>query len=323
MKYSKRHFLLILLVWLLSMVSISCQQEDNNQEFEPESQIDINQENDSMTAIQIPDIEATTIQVPDTEATSIPKPALEIMYIKLKQYGSLLNVRDNKSTDSYILGKLDHSEKVEVIQVENEWAKIHYMDGIGYVYNEYLTKEQPPQIAKPQITEMQITEPQIVTPAQLSNSSDVFLEVFKEDRILKLWKEELLLGEYPIGLGFNPLGHKEKEGDGKTPEGRYYVCVKNSNSRFYLSLGVSYPGISDAENAIASDRITQSQYESIVSAINLGTSPPWNTPLGGEIMIHGNGSGSDWTAGCVAVENDVMNILWEKCEVGTRIDIYP
>ena len=313
MKYSKRHFLLILLVWLLSMVSISCQQEDNNQEFEPESQIDINQENDSLT----------TIQVPDTEATSIPKPSLEIMYINLNQYGSLLNVRDNKSTDSYILGKLDHSEKVEVIQVENEWAKIHYMDGIGYVYNEYLTKDQPPQIAKPQITEMQITEPQIVTPAQLSNSSDVFLEVFKEDRILKLWKEELLLGEYPIGLGFNPLGHKEKEGDGKTPEGRYYVCVKNSNSRFYLSLGVSYPGISDAENAIASDRITQSQYESIVSAINLGTSPPWNTPLGGEIMIHGNGSGSDWTAGCVAVENDVMNILWEKCEVGTRIDIYP
>lgn len=189
--------------------------------------------------------------------------------------------------------------------------------------NEIITKENVKQEKTPQIVEPLVVDTQTANPSDIINSDDIFIEVYKKERFLKLWDAELLIGEYPIGLGFNPIGHKEKEGDGKTPEGSYYVCVKNPNSRFYLSLGVSYPGISDAENALASDRITRAQYDNIISAINGGTTPPWYTPLGGEIMIHGNGSGSDWTAGCVAVDNDVMDILWELCDVGTIIIIYP
>lgn len=113
------------------------------------------------------------------------------------------------------------------------------------------------------------------------------------------------------------------EGDGKTPEGEYYVCVKNYNSSFYLSLGVSYPNKADAAAALEDGRINDSTYESIADAIDRGQRPDWNTPLGGAIMIHGHGGSRDWTAGCVAVDNEVMDILFDYCSVGTKITILP
>ena len=61
----------------------------------------------------------------------------------------------------------------------------------------------------------------------------------------------------------------------------------------------------------------------IVSAIEKGQCPDWNTALGGAIMIHGCGSSSDWTAGCVAVDNDVMDLLFDYCPIGTKITILP
>ena len=147
--------------------------------------------------------------------------------------------------------------------------------------------------------------------------------VKKGERTLELWQGETLIISVPIGLGFTPVGHKQVEGDGKTPEGEYYVCVRNSNSNFYLSLGVSYPNKVDAEAALADGRINKETYQKIVDAINNGKQPDWYTPLGGCIMIHGHGSGSDWTAGCIAVENEIMDILFEYCPLRTKITILP
>ncbi len=147
--------------------------------------------------------------------------------------------------------------------------------------------------------------------------------VRKSDRILELWDNDSLYGSYPIGLGWEPVGDKQKEGDGRTPEGTYYVCTRNNYSRFYLSLGVSYPNKEDADEAIEAGYIDQSTHQQIVDAINQNKQPPWNTALGGEIMIHGHGAQSDWTAGCVAVENNIMDILWDNCPLGTPIIIMP
>lgn len=72
-----------------------------------------------------------------------------------------------------------------------------------------------------------------------------------------------------------------------------------------------------------SELINQSTYDQIANAIDGNEQPPWNTALGGEIMIHGHGSDSDWTAGCVAVDNDIMDILWDSCPIGTPIIIEP
>lgn len=157
----------------------------------------------------------------------------------------------------------------------------------------------------------------------LINNNELFIQVYKSERTLKLRKGDKLIDEYPIGLGFDPIGHKKQEGDGKTPEGSYYVSVKNPNSRFYLSLGLSYPNIEDAKEGLDSDLITKDEYDQISEAINNKRTPPWYTPLGGEIMIHGHGSDSDWTAGCVAVDDKIMDILWERCELGTKVFIYP
>lgn len=239
----------------------------------------------------------------DTSETSFT-----IMFVKLQHYGSTLNVRDNPSMNGNIIGKMEHGDSVEVISMEDGWATINYNDGTAYVSCDYLVQEEPSTL-KP--------------PTNNISPDEVYINVYKEKRSLELWKGNELIGEYRIGLGFDTIGHKEREGDGKTPEGSYYVCVRNPNSRYYLSLGISYPGIPDAERGLASNLITQSEYDNIVDAIGAGGTPPWNTALGGEIMIHGSGSSSDWTAGCIALDNDDMDILWEYCSIGTKVNIYP
>lgn len=101
------------------------------------------------------------------------------------------------------------------------------------------------------------------------------------------------------------------------------IQYQNNYSRFYLSLGLSYPNTEDARDALESGLIDQGTYNRIEDAISRRVQPPWNTALGGEIMIHGHGSHSDWTAGCIAVDNDVMDVLWENCGLGTTVIIEP
>lgn len=161
-----------------------------------------------------------------------------------------------------------------------------------------------------------------------SSSSDTPISapkiiVKKSERILELWDGDSLYDSYPIGLGFSPEGDKSREGDGRTPIGTYYVCTRNSNSRFYLSLGISYPNKEDASTALNEGRIDESTYNQIADAIDSQAQPPWNTPLGGEIMIHGMGSSSDWTAGCIAVDNHIMDILWTHIKLKTPVEILP
>lgn len=130
----------------------------------------------------------------------------------------------------------------------------------------------------------------------------------------------------PIQLGFSPVGHKYAEGDGRTPEGRYYVCTKNANSKFFLSLGISYPNLSDAQIALEDQRITSQQFDAISTAQRQMRRPPWDTPLGGFVMIHGEhpeGRMGDWTAGCIALSNTSMEKLFSLAEIGDLVEILP
>ena len=113
-----------------------------------------------------------------------------------------------------------------------------------------------------------------------------------------------------------------QEGDEITPSGSFYVCTRNDKSKYYLALGLSYPNIEDAERGLSTGLITQEQYQAIVDANNAGVTPPWDTPLGGAIEIHGN-QGDRGTAGCIAMTNDVMDILWSYCAVGVPVTIGP
>jgi len=126
---------------------------------------------------------------------------------------------------------------------------------------------------------------------------------------------------YKIGLGLSPVEYKIRQGDRRTPEGDFYVFTKNDKSTFYLSLGLSYPNIEDAERGLRDNLITRRQHDAIVRAIKRKATPPQNTALGGDIYIHGNGASSDWTWGCVALENADMKELFDAVAVGTPVTI--
>lgn len=132
------------------------------------------------------------------------------------------------------------------------------------------------------------------------------VEIFKEARVMRLYHGNSVLKTYRVDLGFGPTGHKQFEGDGKTPEGRYTIDRRNPNSSFYLSLGISYPNEND-----------------IAYAKSLGKTP------GGDIFIHGQSNkirgkrGPDWTAGCIAVSNKEMRKIYAMVRDGTVIDIFP
>jgi murein L,D-transpeptidase YafK len=130
------------------------------------------------------------------------------------------------------------------------------------------------------------------------------VQVFKALGVMQLMHNDKLLQRYNFELGFAPRGHKQFEGDGKTPEGDYYVDRKNPDSRFYLSIGISYPNARDRAYARAH-----------------GQRP------GGDIFIHGTPGvylgEKDWTWGCIAVTNEEMEDVYSMVRQGTPISIYP
>lgn len=130
------------------------------------------------------------------------------------------------------------------------------------------------------------------------------IQVYKGQRVMYLLHNEKVLKTYRIGLGGNPVGHKQYEGDQKTPEGAYFITHRNPNSNYHLSLGISYPN--DADRAYA---------ESI------------GKPPGGDIFIHGAANGrvssNDWTVGCIAVTDREMERIYAMVKPGTPIFIFP
>ena len=153
--------------------------------------------------------------------------------------------------------------------------------------------------------------------------ADPHIVVKKSERRLLLFDGDKPLRTYRVGLGYTPTGDKLRQGDGRTPEGRFYICVKNAASKFYLSLGLSYPDKEHAARGLRDGLINRAQHDEIISALARNQRPPWDTRLGGEIFIHGNGSASDWTWGCVALDNQDMKELFEAMPKGAAVVIEP
>ena len=152
---------------------------------------------------------------------------------------------------------------------------------------------------------------------------DPRIVVIKSQRKLELYSAGSLVRTYKVGLGLNPVPDKQRSGDRATPEGKFYIFVKNPKSQFHLSLGVSYPNIEDAERGLRDGLVTRAQRDQIVRAIKQKQAPPQDTALGGLIYIHGNGANSDWTWGCVALENEDIEELYRVIPVGTPVTIKP
>jgi murein L,D-transpeptidase YafK len=145
--------------------------------------------------------------------------------------------------------------------------------------------------------------------AYSGQKADSVLVVKNESR-LYLLREGKELAVFDVAFGSNPEGHKQQQGDERTPEGHYILDYKNPNSKFYKSIHISYPNARDRDNAR-----------------KRGVDP------GGNIMIHGqlNGYGGfstfvqlfNWTDGCIALSNNDMDFVWEAVNPGTPIEIRP
>jgi hypothetical protein len=153
--------------------------------------------------------------------------------------------------------------------------------------------------------------------------ADVRLEVFKARRSLELRLGGAPFKCYRIGLGGSPTGDKQIEGDSRTPEGDFYVCQKLPQGSYGPSLGLSYPNLEDARRGRRDGLISGAEYRAIAGSISAGRKPPWDTPLGGEICIHGRGSSDDWTAGCIALDDADASELFALVPMGAAVAIRP
>lgn len=140
--------------------------------------------------------------------------------------------------------------------------------------------------------------------ANVKNNQVDLIVVWKSKRRMTLFYKKKPIKSYFIRLGFNPKGHKRKEGDGKTPEGTYWITHKNPNSAFHKSLGISYPNKDDK-----------------IYAKKKGYSP------GKDIFIHGGPKYFlkhfffDWTEGCIAVTDREIEEIYNLVQENTPIFI--
>ncbi|UOF13174.1 L,D-transpeptidase family protein [Lysobacter capsici] len=144
-----------------------------------------------------------------------------------------------------------------------------------------------------------LTPPAMAPAAQRADR----IVVDKAQRRMQLFHKNTVIRTYSILLGDAPSGHKRQQGDERTPEGDYRISGRNPNSRFHLSLRVSYPNEADRKQARAR-----------------GVDP------GGDIMIHGGtpaGYRRDWTDGCIALTNQQIEEVWSLVPTGTPIRINP
>ena len=145
------------------------------------------------------------------------------------------------------------------------------------------------------------------------------IRIVKSLRTLEAFENGRRVFAFRAGLGRCPEGPKEREGDGRTPEGVYRVCLKNPAGRFGPSLGLDYPSPADAVKGGADARLLSL----IEEAHRLGKRPPWGSFLGGEICVHGGGASSDWTAGCVALDDGDIALLYPAVPLHCPVEILP
>lgn len=150
--------------------------------------------------------------------------------------------------------------------------------------------------------------PALAAPGSLGKAD--WILVLKSERKLLLLRHGVVLRSYPIALGPHPRGPKHANGDGRTPEGLYYIDGRHAHSPYHLALHISYPDAADRAQSIAA-----------------------RVDPGGEIFIHGLPAWyrlndpdrfyKDWTEGCISVGNRAIEEIWAAVDDGTPIEIRP
>ena len=195
-----------------------------------------------------------------------------------------------------VVSSLRKGDRVHRLRQSTAWTRIRTIDGkVGYVRTEDL--------------------------------SDRWVFISKNRHMLYVYEGLDLLLKIPVDLAVNYIGDKIRRGshrnpeDWRTPEGVFYVSWKRNSSIFYKALVLSYPAPQHASRGLREGLISQPTFARIVKANQMLQSPPMNTILGGWIEIHGHGvdGRANWTRGCVALENDDIDLLWKYVSEGTPV----
>lgn len=170
----------------------------------------------------------------------------------------------------------------------------------------------------------------VVTSPQATEGDAVWLLVdTRADRLTVMGAQGPLEVFEPIALGARGAGFKQRRGDDLTPLGSFRVGWINPASRFSLFIGLDYPNLEYARIALRQGRIDEPTFARIERALEAGRTPPQDTPLGGQLGIHGIGGGDsrvhragfDWTQGCIALEDAQIHRLAEWVRPGTRVEV--
>jgi hypothetical protein len=162
-----------------------------------------------------------------------------------------------------------------------------------------------------------------------ASASGVWLRVDTQDATLTVMK-----GDKPqevfrdIAIGRYGKTYYKKQGDHKTPLGRFTIAWIPRKSQYHRFLGLNYPDLERADRALVDGEITEAQWQSIRRASKARLRPPQDTPLGGFIGIHGTGDGDlaihhdyNWTSGCIALTNEQIDRLVNWVQIGTPVEI--
>ena len=154
-------------------------------------------------------------------------------------------------------------------------------------------------------------------------TKDDYVVARKSKRNVALCKSGALVKNLRSGLGDAPVGDKVKQGDGRTPEGVFYVPRLIPDSAYHKAFLLSYPTPEDAQRGVASQLITAAQRTQIESAHAACVEPPQSTALGGDLELQGNGSSEDWTRGSIALDDAAVDLVWSAIGVGDTIVVLP
>ncbi len=225
--------------------------------------------------------------------------SLECFEKVLKNYPESAYRRDSAEMISHIDNVTVRDKKVIAQQTRIATLEQEVKDR----ENEIIALQNKIEVIEGELKRRHLSGPVFIGPA-----SRVLIE--KAERRLTLISKDKTSRSYRIALGGNPIGQKERKGDSKTPEGTYIIDSRNRDSRYHLSLHISYPNEKD-----------------IKRARELGVSP------GGDIMIHGLKNGSslvgdlhtevDWTRGCIAVTDEEIEEIARLVPIGTTVEIRP
>jgi len=138
------------------------------------------------------------------------------------------------------------------------------------------------------------------------------IRVYKASRTMELYKNGKVAYRFKVSLGKNPKGHKVKQGDFKTPIGRYTIVRKKCDAKYLRSINISYPDKEDIDRG-------RKNGVNVGGGITIHAQPLWNSDGKGDSYT----LTQDWTNGCIALTNGAMEILWRVLKVKTPIAIYP